>query len=82
MKKAAGLAIGVIAGAAIGTGLALIYAPQSGRDTRKKIQNTVEEMKDRADDFITSVKHKDDEFRKAVTEGAENYRREMLSKMG
>ncbi len=82
MNKAAGLAAGVIIGAAIGTGLAIIYAPQSGSDTRKKIQKNAEEMRDRADDFVAGIKAKDEEFRKAVKEGAEDYRREMLSKMG
>jgi gas vesicle protein len=82
MNKAAGLVVGVMIGAVVGTGLALIYAPQSGSDTRKKIRKQAGEMRNRADDFIADIKAKDEEFCKAVKEGAENYRHEMLSKMG
>ncbi len=35
-----------IAGAAIGAGLALLYAPQSGVETRKKIKDTSEKVAD------------------------------------
>ena len=75
-------AAGILAGAVIGAGLGLLYAPQSGRKTRREIQKQALEMKDRADEFICNIKERDEEFRKAVKEGADNYRREMLAKVG
>jgi gas vesicle protein len=35
-------------GAAVGSCIAMLYAPQSGRRTRRKLLRTAEEMQDRA----------------------------------
>lgn len=49
-----------LAGAAIGAGVALLFAPQSGKETRKKIKETsekvVDEVKIAAENAIESVK--------------------------
>lgn len=37
-------------GAAVGSCIAMLYAPQSGRRTRQKLLRTAEEMQDRAVD--------------------------------
>lgn len=79
-KTIGGLAGGILAGAAIGAGLALLYAPQSGRKTRKELQKQASEMRARADEFISEIKEKDEAFRRAIKQGADEYRREMLAK--
>ncbi len=62
-----GFAIGLLAGALIGAGLGILYAPQSGRKTRKDIKERVEELGD-------TVKSKADD----ITESAEKYRRKVM----
>jgi gas vesicle protein len=76
-----GVAAGVLGGAVVGVGLALLFAPQSGRKTRREIQKRADEIKARADEFVASVKERDAEFCKTVKEGADNYRREMTAKI-
>lgn len=36
--------LGFLAGAVVGAGLALLFAPQSGKETRQKIKETSEKM--------------------------------------
>ena len=81
MKKGTvkGIAVGVLAGAAAGAGLALLFAPQSGGKTRQEIQKRAGEMKTRADEFVANIKERDAEFRRAVKEGADNYPKEMTA---
>lgn len=38
-----GFLIGFISGAAIGAGIALLYAPQTGKVTRKKLKGSIED---------------------------------------
>lgn len=39
--------LGVLGGAAIGAALALLYAPESGEETRKKISDTAGDLTDK-----------------------------------
>jgi gas vesicle protein len=77
-----GVVAGVLGGAVVGVGLALLFAPQSGRKTRREIQKRADDMKARADEFVANIKERDAEFCKAVREGADNYRKEMTAKIG
>jgi gas vesicle protein len=77
-----GVIAGVLGGAVVGAGLALLFAPQSGRKTRREIQKRADEMKMQADEFVANIKEQDAEFCKAVREGADNYRKEMTAKIG
>lgn len=43
---------GLILGAALGAAIALLYAPQSGADTRKLVKEKASELKDRAVDAV------------------------------
>ena len=43
-----GLIVGTIIGAALGAGVALLYAPRSGRETRKLLARKAEGMKEKA----------------------------------
>lgn len=42
--------LGILLGAAVGAGVALLLAPQSGRKTRKQLSRNAEELRDRASD--------------------------------
>lgn len=43
-------------GGAVGAGLALAYAPYSGKKTRRKLRNYSEDVKDRMADYADSLK--------------------------
>lgn len=45
------------AGALIGVGLALLFAPQSGKETRDKVASKTQDFKDTADDVMQRGKH-------------------------
>jgi len=73
-----GMVIGLLVGAAIGAGLGLLYAPQSGKKTRREIQKQAMEIKERAEDLGKTVKKRAEEIGENVAEGAEKYRRKMM----
>jgi len=56
---------GLICGAAIGAGVALLMAPEAGKKTRKRITRAAEDLRDGAtdrwEDIADEVKHKVDE---------------------
>lgn len=45
-------------GGVVGAGLALLLAPQSGRETRQKIKELAEDVKDKATGYIDEAKNK------------------------
>lgn len=45
-----------LVGGAVGAGLALLLAPQSGRKTRKQIRDIAEDLSDQASDYADKVK--------------------------
>lgn len=47
-----------LVGGLVGAGLALLMAPQSGPDTRKKIKDISGEMLDKAAEYADQAKHK------------------------
>ena len=55
----------LLLGAAIGVGLGILFAPDKGSETRKKIMKTGEDLKDdfadKLNDFVESLKDKFDE---------------------
>lgn len=50
--------ISFLVGGIVGAGLALLFAPQSGTVTRKKIMDMAEDVKDTALDYTEKVKKK------------------------
>ncbi|MEN8614241.1 YtxH domain-containing protein [Dehalogenimonas sp. THU2] len=84
MKKETmgGMVLGIMAGAAIGMGVGLLYAPQSGRKTRRDIEKQALEMKKRAEHFSETVKERAEDIGSTVAEGTEKYRRKVMSKIG
>jgi gas vesicle protein len=61
---------GLIVGAAIGAGLALLLAPQSGKRTRRRLVRSVEGLADSATDQWEDVS---DELRSAVRTGRKKF---------
>lgn len=57
-KNSSGLALAFILGGLIGAALGVLYAPSSGKETRKKIKNISGEVIDNASEFIEDVKGK------------------------
>lgn len=45
-------------GGLVGAGLALLLAPQSGEETRKKIQGLADDVKDKTTDYVEKTKEK------------------------
>jgi gas vesicle protein len=72
-------ALAFLVGAVVGAGVALLLAPASGSDTRKKIGRTArrwrEDAKDAFEDAIESLEDLKDEARAVVDEGREAVRR-------
>ena len=70
-------AIGFLLGALVGAGIALLYAPQSGSETRamlkekvdvarEKARDIVDEAKDKAGDIIANAKEQAESIKKAA----------------
>jgi hypothetical protein len=49
-RSAGALSLGIIAGALVGAGVALLLAPQSGAETREQIADRARRLRTRADD--------------------------------
>jgi gas vesicle protein len=59
-------------GAAFGAGLALLLAPASGADTRRRLGRTARKLRDRASDQIHEMRH---DAEHALEAGRDAYRR-------
>lgn len=72
MKADSKVVLGLLAGAAIGAIAGILFAPDKGSETRKKISKTTsdmgEQLKSSFSDFVDSVKEK---YRVAKTEAEE-----------
>jgi gas vesicle protein len=77
MKNDSGtIFLALLGGAAIGAGLGILYAPDEGRNTRKKIKNSIEktghEITERLshakEELTKSAKEKKDEFEHKLEE--------------
>lgn len=45
-----------LVGGVLGAGLALLFAPRSGRETRQRIREIAEDVKEKAEDLMGEVK--------------------------
>ena len=68
--RAIGFGVGLLAGAAIGGVLALLYAPQSGKETREMIKQRAATARDRVGDYAEEVKEYASGAVERVKEGA------------
>ena len=62
MEKEGKFLFGLLTGIIIGGVLGLILAPESGEETRKKIQESTEKLKDAAEKIVNKVKKETSEF--------------------
>ena len=69
-----GFMAGTIAGALIGAGLALLYAPKSGAETREDIKKKVDELKKEAKEAKKKAKVKLEKAKKDAAEKADEYK--------
>mgnify|MGYP000913143242 CR=1 FL=1 len=60
--------VSFLAGAALGAGLALLYAPKSGRETRDQISDLTDDAVDRIKEY---AKEAQDKIKTALEEGKE-----------
>ncbi len=60
--------IGFLSGAAIGAGIALLFAPQSGKETRDKIKDVAEDVKDKISDLVGDTKDFLSEQKRAISD--------------
>ncbi len=60
--------VSFLAGAALGAGLALLYAPKSGRDTRDQISDLTDDAVDKIKEY---AKEAQDKIKTAMEEGKE-----------
>lgn len=59
---AGGILVAFLAGGLIGAGLAILYAPASGRETREKIGGMAEDLKKKSGQWSGDVKQKVEGF--------------------
>ena len=45
-------------GGVVGAGLALLFAPQSGRETRQKIKDLADDVKEKSAEYVNQAKEK------------------------
>ena len=63
MDKAGGFALGLLTGAMIGLAVGLLYAPQSGEETRRMLREKADDAKEKAANVISKVKESAVSFR-------------------
>ena len=68
--SAGSIFLSFILGGIVGAGLALLLAPESGSETRKKIKEFAEDVKDKAKDYTEDVRGK---FTSTMEKGKELY---------
>lgn len=92
-----GTVMGFLLGGAIGAGLALLYAPTSGEETRRRIREGVdkaklrtkegydaalEEVEERLEAVKRSIQDRKDEVKTAFEAGKEAYQKERAKHQG
>jgi gas vesicle protein len=61
-RCSSGVFMAFLAGGLIGAGLALLYAPVSGREAREKITGLAGDLRKKTEDWSGDVKHKVEGF--------------------
>jgi gas vesicle protein len=78
-----GVLLAFLAGGLVGAGLALLYAPVSGRETRDRIGGLAEDLKKKTDSWTGDMKQKVEGFideERSVIKAAYDAGREAMSR--
>ncbi|MBP2674283.1 MAG: uncharacterized protein H6Q84_1123 [Deltaproteobacteria bacterium] len=78
-----GILVAFLAGGLIGAGLALLYAPASGRETREKLGGMAEDLKKKSEQWSGDIKQKVEGFveeERSVLKAAYDAGREAMSR--
>lgn len=83
-ERNSALVLGLLAGAAIGSLLGVLFAPEKGCETRKRIKRKAEDLTDEAfehyEHFTGVAKDNVDKFLSAAKDGYQKYRGEVIEK--
>lgn len=77
MKSGKTFLAGLLAGAAIGGILALLFAPQSGRETREQLRQKMAELEKEIDSFKENATGKAGNISKTIAERLAELKREI-----
>jgi gas vesicle protein len=66
MKDSSKLIVATLAGVAVGAGIGILYAPASGKDTRKNISDKANEFGEAANEFKDTVASKIEEAKNGL----------------
>ena len=80
MKSTSSFLIGLLSGAAIGAALGILYAPDKGEVTRKKIAKKAEDFKDDLYEKMDEMKHSFNDSIGKVKEKVEDMKEKMHKK--
>ena len=76
MSKIANTLLGLAAGSAVGVGLGILFAPDKGRNTRKKIKdsvsNKVDELKEQLESLAKKLHEKSLDIKGSLEEKIDN----------
>jgi len=76
MSKIANTLLGLAAGSAIGVGFGILFAPDKGKNTRKKIKNSlsdkVDELKEQLESLTKNLRQKSLEIKGSLEEKVDN----------
>ena len=76
MSKIANTLLGLAAGSAIGVGFGILVAPDKGKNTRKKIKNSlsdkVDELKEQLESLTKNLRQKSLEIKGSLEEKVDN----------
>jgi gas vesicle protein len=77
MKSGSSFITGLLAGVAIGGVLALLYAPQSGKETREKIKQKFNDLEKELEALKTKTGKKSEEVKSDLEERFSKLKKEM-----
>ena len=76
MSKIANTLLGLAAGSAVGVGLGILFAPDKGKNTRKKIKDSitdkVDELKEQVESLTKNLRGKASELKGSLEEKVDN----------